>query len=595
MAEKSTKNLHMEHLEDDIINLGYKGAQQSLAFVEALADLFDGRATEDVDITVKWDGAPAIVAGVDPETGLFFVATKHAAFAKNMRLAFSEELIDLYYEGKGGLLDTLKIAFRELKDVGIEGVLQGDIMFTSKIKKVQTIDNEQMVTFKPNTIMYTVPVKDPLGKVIQESNLGVVFHTKYTGNGPVNALSASFGVDVSKLVSRTAWIQDAKYRDMSGTLTLTDSERRKIDAAIATIKTNMVIAKPFLNELATASGDLTVGYLFKLYVNKLVREGVPITTASLRKLENFVIERIAAQEKTKKTAVAQERYAGLRRETQAYLKKNATMLNALIKVYLALVVAKQLFVGKLDSSQSIGTFIETPNGFEHTKPEGYVAISKRGQAVKLVNRMEFSAANFNAVKDWKGPAVAPTEPTTALKTLVMTFGRMNPPTAGHKKLLDTVLSTARAENANHVIVLSHSQDKKKNPLDPDTKLEFARKIFPGMNIELSSKLKPSIFKFLEGFSGKYDKMIVVVGSDRVLDFTRDLSAYNGKTYTFKILDVISAGARDPDAEGVTGISASKMREFALRDDYVNFKKGLPSTVSSGDAKALLAAVKEGMK
>ena len=141
----STKNLHLEHLEDDIVNLGSKGAAQSIAFVEAMYDMLKGDATSPVNVTVKWDGAPAIVAGRDPETGLFFVATKHAAFAKDMRLGYTEELIDLYYAGKGSLITTLKTAYRELKDLGIREVLQGDIMFTPEIKKYQMLDGENCV------------------------------------------------------------------------------------------------------------------------------------------------------------------------------------------------------------------------------------------------------------------------------------------------------------------------------------------------------------------------------------------------------------------------------------------------------------------
>ena len=470
----SKKNTHLEHLEDDIINLGYKGAQQSIAFVEALLQLFEGNSTGKLNITVKWDGAPAVVVGKDPETGDFFVGTKHAVFSKNQRLAFDEFDINLYYEGKEGLIETLKQVFHELKGMPFDGVLQGDVLFTNRIKKIQNIDNEEQVTFKPNTIMYAVPTNDPVGKKILSSNIGIVFHTKYSGSSSVNEMSASFGVDVSKLKSKTAWIQDASYQDMSGKMTLTAQETRTVSSHLASAKTHATTAKKFLDELSTHKKDLTVGYMFKIFVNRLVRDGKAITTSSLAGLEKFAVDRIAEKEQGVKTAAAQQKYAGLKKELQNYLRENAVSLRSMFALYVDLLTVKNLFVKKLNEAQGISTFIETPEGFKVTDPEGYVAVDKKGNAVKLVNRMEFSQANFNAVKDWKQTPIDETTLSTSVKTMVFAFGRMNPPTIGHKKLVDKVLSVASNQKADHLIVLSKTQDKKTNPLDAQTKLKIGR-------------------------------------------------------------------------------------------------------------------------
>lgn len=594
MAGKSEKNMHLEHLEDDIINLGYKGAQQSIAFVEALLQLFEGNSTNQVNVTVKWDGAPAVVAGKDPETGLFFVATKHGAFAKDMKLGFSEQHIDMFYQG--GLAETLKFVYRELKDLGMKDVLQGDVMFTTNTKKKQNIDGVDYITFKPNTIVYAIPVTDPLANKIEKANVGIVFHTKYSGKGQVNELSSSFSVDVSKLKSPTAWIQDATYRDVSGKMTLTAQETRTVSSNLASAKTNALTARKFLDELSNMESDLSVGYLFKIFVNRLVREGKPITQRSLAGLNAFIVERITAKEAGVKTASAKARYAGILKETQTYLRKNSTNLRAMLTVYENLLVMKNILVKKLNNAQSIPTFIETPEGFKVTDPEGYVAVDKKGSAVKLVNRMEFSQANFNAVKDWTKPAEAPTEVDKQLKTMVFAFGRLNPPTTGHKKLIDKVLSVAKSNKGDHLIVMSKSQDKKKNPLSPEEKLKFARLMFPGVNIEVATQLMPTFIGWLKEFSNKkYDKVVMIAGSDRVQEYQELINKYNGKDFTFKIAEVISAGERDPDAEGTTGMSASKMREFAMKDDFKNFKKGLPSTMREKDMQALMRAVQEGMK
>jgi len=593
-AQTGKKNTHLEHLEDDIINLGHAGAQQSIAFVEALLQLFEGTAPNKLSISVKWDGAPAIVCGKDPETGFFFVATKHGAFAKMPKLAFSEEMIDFYYPNVG-LQDTLKVAFRELKDLGITDVLQGDIMFTSSSKKIQNIDGAQYVTFKPNTLMYAVPKSDPLGVKLLQSNLGIVFHTKYTGTGAVNTLSATFGVNVGKLKSKTAWIEDASYKDVSGKMTLTAQETRTVSTKLASAKTHALTAKKFLNDVSAMEGDLSVGFLFKIFVNTLVRAGTPITQRSLAGLDDFIIARINKKEEGVKTVTAKQKYSGIRKDTQAYLKANAVNLKSVFALYENLLVMKNILVNRLNEAQSIDTFIETPEGFKHTDPEGYVAVDKKGNAVKLVNRMEFSSANFNAVKDWTKPAAESKESTEKLKTLVFAFGRFNPPTIGHKKLIDKVLSVAKAEKADHVVVLSHTQDGKKNPLDVDTKLYYAEWLFPNVNFDTASPQNPTLFSVLKNNNGKYDKVIMIAGSDRVQEYVRLLAKYNGGTdYNYKVLDVITAGERDPDADGAGGMSSSKMREYALKNDRVNFKKGLPSTATKVVVDNLMQQVREGL-
>ena len=595
MAGKSDKNTHLEHLEDDIINLGYKGAQQSIAFVEALLQLFQGSSNQKVNITVKWDGAPAVVCGKDPETGMFFVATKHAAFSSNQRLAFDEFDIDLHYEGKTGLINSLKHVYRELKDLKMTEVIQGDLLFTPTSKKRQVIDGEDYITFKPNTIVYAVPFNDPIGKTIQQANVGIVFHTKYSGSGAVNQLSASFGVDVSKLKSKTAWIQDASYQNTSGKMTLTSQETKTVSSLLASAKTNAMTARKFLDELSTQTADLTIGYLFKIFTNKLVREGTPINARSLAGLEAFVIDRVSKKEAGMKTVSGRQKYVGIKKELQKYLRDNAVNLRAMFKLYVDLLSVKTLLVKKLNEAQSIGTFIETDQGFKVTDPEGYVAVDRKGSAVKLVNRMEFSQANFNAVKDWSKTPVGPTELSTELKTMVFSWGRLNPPTIGHKKLVDKVLSVAKSKKADHTVLLTRTQKAPKDPLSPDDKLMFAEKMFPNVNVMIATQQLNTIFAWLKHWNGQYDKLVLICGSDRVPEFEKLIHAYNGKDYTYKSVEVISAGERDPDSEGVTGMSASKLRGYAQAGDYKNFRKGLPSTFRESDAKALYEAVIQGMQ
>lgn len=187
-----------------------------------------------------------------------------------------------------------------------------------------------------------------------------------------------------------------------------------------------------------------------------------------------------------------------------------------------------------------------------------------------------------------------------LKTTVMAFGRMNPPTAGHEKLVNKVKEVADKHNGDHVVVLSHSQDSNKNPLSPEAKVTHARNLFPGTNIKSSSKEHPTfLHQASELHNSGTQHLVMVAGSDRVKDYKEKLNQYNGQKgahghFDFKKISVVSAGARDPDAEGVEGMSASKMREHASTGNYGKFKSGLPSGTKEIHAKQLYNDVRKGM-
>jgi len=187
-----------------------------------------------------------------------------------------------------------------------------------------------------------------------------------------------------------------------------------------------------------------------------------------------------------------------------------------------------------------------------------------------------------------------------LKTTVMAFGRMNPPTAGHEKLVNKVKEVADKHNGNHVVVLSHSQDTKKNPLSPEAKITHAKNLFPGTTIKSSSKEHPTfLHQASELHKSGTEHLVMVAGSDRVKEYKDKLHQYNGQTgshghFDFKKISVVSAGARDPDAEGVEGMSASKMREHATTGNFGKFKEGLPGGTKEVHAKQLYNDVRKGM-
>ena len=178
------------------------------------------------------------------------------------------------------------------------------------------------------------------------------------------------------------------------------------------------------------------------------------------------------------------------------------------------------------------------------------------------------------------------------KVAVISFGRMNPVTNGHEKLVDTIMKEALKRKADAMLFLSQTTNAKKDPLTYAQKLKFAKKAF-GPIVKKSSAR--TIIEVAQELTGKYENLVVVVGSDRIPEFKRLLTKYNGQDFDFKSIEVISAGERDPDADDVTGMSASKMRGFAQKDDFSSFRKGVPSKLSDADAEALYTAVRKGMK
>ena len=183
---------------------------------------------------------------------------------------------------------------------------------------------------------------------------------------------------------------------------------------------------------------------------------------------------------------------------------------------------------------------------------------------------------------------------------VLAFGRMNPPTIGHEKLVDKVHEVAKKHDAVHAVVLSHSQDAKKNPLSVEQKVSHAKKAFPNTNIVGASKEQPTIMHHAAAmYASGARHLHVVAGSDRHEEFNKLLNTYNGKEgkhgyYNFKTITLHSAGDRDPDAEGTEGMSASKMREHAASGNQKEFHSGLPSHMSEKDKAAVYNDVRKGM-
>lgn len=386
------KNTHLEHVEDEVF-VSYEAATNAVAFLEGVVGMLKGNASSSYNLTVKWDGAPAIFCGTDPETGDFFVGTK-SVFNKTPKVNFTPA--DIKRNHKGDLAKKLVVALAYLSNLGIRGVLQGDMMFTNRDKKTIKLDGESYVSFRPNTITYAFPTESDIGKQINKAKIGVVFHTTYEGRS-ISDMKASFGADVSSLnKSKDVWVSDAEFQDVAGSATLTASETADIEGKIAEIKTSLKSAKKAIGVLGEGG---TLGSFIKTYLNSQVRLGtLDLDTASLKTFIEGVFDDKIAKVKQDKTKELKEKE---KQEVLAFVDKNESKLGSLFDLVDQMRGVKKDLLNKMNSINSIRTLIPTSDGFEVVNPEGYVAIDHTGKnAVKFVDRMEFSKANFTVAKDW---------------------------------------------------------------------------------------------------------------------------------------------------------------------------------------------------
>jgi len=404
ITEQAGKNLHLEHIEDEIINHGVPGGRGAINFLRSLRDMLAGASRSSVNMTVKWDGAPAIFAGIDPEDGKFFVAKK-SVFNVNPKLYKTNAEIDA--DLSGALNSKFKIALAEFSKLGIKGVLQGDLMFTDDVE-TDTIDGTKYYTFQPNTIVYAVPIDSDLGKVIKSAKVGVVWHTTYSGK-TLQDMKASFGADIKGLKKPSSvWMDDATYKDVSGRATFNAKETEQITAVLSQVgKTFQKISSPMLTKFLNLQNSMTgglVGASLKTYNNSKVRAGEKIKNPKqhARGYVDWVKQSIQKQIDKAKSDKGKEKYTNIQKEYVREVTKHVNNLTQVVTFQNLLVDAKMQIVKKLNSVKGLtDTFIKTKNGFKVTNPEGYVAIDRvSGGAVKLVDRMEFSFNNFTAIKAW---------------------------------------------------------------------------------------------------------------------------------------------------------------------------------------------------
>lgn len=406
LSESSGKNTHMIHIEDAVLDGGVKGAREAINALRSLRDMLGGSSKTSTDITVKFDGAPAVFAGEDPRDGKFFVAKK-GVFNVNPKVYKSHEDIDA--DTSGDLNSKLKMAFDNLKGLGIKQVIQGDFMYDKSDLKKETINGESYITFHPNTILYAVPFKSDLGKTIAKSNIGIVWHTVYTGNS-FETMKAQFGKSIVRTIksSPKVWMIDATLEDLSGKAVMTDSETKEVTKALS--NAGKIFNKISASTLKEIESEKELNLIINTYNNTKVRAGKRITNTKAHTLGliEFVNSRYAKAIDKLKSDKGKARKTTQRDEfiTKFFNKSNMKNLQAVFDLQNAIVDAKMIIINKLNTLSNIDTFVKTSDGFKVTNAEGFVAIDKiSGGAVKLVDRLEFSSNNFNPaiIKGWQSP------------------------------------------------------------------------------------------------------------------------------------------------------------------------------------------------
>ena len=394
------KNTHMTHIEDKVLYGGVSGTRQAINALRELRDMLAGQTSS--KLSTKWDGAPAIFCGQDPTDGEFFVAKK-GVFAKNPKVYKTAAEID--GDMSGDLADKMKLALKHLPELGIKGIIQGDFLFSKPDLSTETIEGQKYVTFHPNTIIYAVPYDQ--ADAVRKAKIGIVWHTTYTGSS-FDTLKASYGVDVSKFKnSSNIWSQDAMLRDVSGA---TMNKRETAEVTKHLSDAGKIFNKISGTTLRELEGNDELSKLIEQYNNTFVRAQtvIPDSRKHVTGLLKWLNDKFQKEKDKRSTdkgkKVQQDKLDAL---MKFFSPKNKSNLVLMFELQKKIVLAKLKLTNKLNSISSYDTFVQTKTGYKvKTGAEGFVAIDKLGgDAVKLVDRLEFSYNNFSPdiLKGWDKP------------------------------------------------------------------------------------------------------------------------------------------------------------------------------------------------
>lgn len=394
------KRTHLEHIEDIIITDGYEGGKAVLEYFRGLLLTLKGTSSEAVSVSVKWDGAPAVICGVNPDNGKFFVGTKSVFNPGTPKINYTKKDIAKNH-GTDDLGQKLLKCLVHLKKLNIQGVVQGDLLFTDDDITRKNIDGKPHITFTPNQITYAVPEGGDLAKQIDSAKVGIIFHTTYNGETLAD-MTASGGANTESFSASTdVFFDNATYKDVSGSAKFTDDETKQFYNGIEKLETLLNNIPRNLSSVLGQNQDFVP--VFQIYINAMVKEGqLPTNVNSfLQGFKKFYADRIQQQISGLKAQKALQLRQDKLKQMPQFLAGARRPLQAMLTFYKAVQTMKSFVLKKMNQAMAIGSFAQTDNGLVVTDPEGFVAVDKTGNAVKLIDRLGFSRRNLTAVSKFK--------------------------------------------------------------------------------------------------------------------------------------------------------------------------------------------------
>ena len=393
------KRTHLEHIEDIILTNGQQGGKAVLGYFTDIYKMLKGSSANALQVSVKWDGAPAVVCGTDPENGKFFVGTK-SVFSQTPKINYSKSDIAKNH-GTDDLGQKLLKCLVHLKKLNIKGVVQGDMMFTDNDLSTQNIDGKEHVTFKPNEIVYAVPVGSEEANKIQAAKVGIIFHTTYVGDN-ISDMNAQAGVDVQEFTPSTdVWFDNASYKNVSGTANMTKQESDNFVKGLKTLQNLLSQVPQNLSAMLASNKDFVP--MFQMFINSEIKQGrIPNNVNEFIKgFQEFYIARMKQQLAGLKAQKAIALRNQKMKDMPKFIATIRNPLKAMLAFYKQSQVLKGMVLQKMNQAMAVGTFSQTDNGLEVTDPEGFVAVDTSGNAVKLVDRLSFSRKNLTAINKFQ--------------------------------------------------------------------------------------------------------------------------------------------------------------------------------------------------
>jgi len=393
------KRTHLEHIEDIVLTDGYTGGQAVIDYYRGLLVTLQGTSVQPLKVSVKWDGAPAVVCGTNPDNGKWFVGTK-SVFAQTPKINYTKSDIARNH-GTDDLGQKLLKCLVHIKKLNIQGVVQGDLLFTEDDLTRKPIGGKQNITFTPNTITYAVEEGTDIAKQIEAAKVGIIFHTTYVGDS-LSSMEAQAGADVQSFTQNpSVFFDNASYKDVSGSAKFTKEETAKFIQQIDNLEKLLVNIPRNLSDMFKGNQDF-VPY-FQMFINDQVKQGNLPSNANQFVLgfRKFYADRmqqqIAGLKAQKALALRQQKM----KDMPTFLNRLKRPIQAMLNFYRQTQSMKALVLQKMNQAMQIGSFSQTENGLEVTEPEGFVAVDRQGGAVKLVDRLGFSRRNLTAIRKFK--------------------------------------------------------------------------------------------------------------------------------------------------------------------------------------------------